>query len=169
MNRTLAVLAVLAVFACVVLWPSPATADDTYIGSKVLTQQVVGGRLPDGGAAPLALDSSGNARTTAATPQCASVIVRAISCGTTPAAVPVSRTAGSGGLEITNSPENAGSPKVKCQPDPSDGGVGFGATNPGITRVPGESMYIALDYTHTVICVCDTPGTGLIATECVNP
>lgn len=167
MNRMLAVVAVLAVLAAVVLWAGPASADDSYPGSRVTTQQVVGGRLPDGGAAPLSLDSSGLARTSASTPQCTSIVVRAVSCGTTPVTVPTSRTAGSAGLEVTNSPENAGSPKVKCLVDPADGGVAFGATNAGLVRSPGESLYLALDSAHTVVCVCDTPGTGLLATECV--
>lgn len=167
MKRTLAVLAVLAALTIPTLLASPAAAEDLPIGYRVTTQQVVGGRMPDGGAAPVALDHAGYLLSTSSAPRCSALVVRAISCGTTPAAAPISRTAGSSGLEVTNSPENAGSPKVKCLADPSDGGVGFGATNPGLVRSPGESIYFALDPTHTVICVCDTPATGLTATECV--
>lgn len=98
---------------------------------------------------------------------CDSLVTRAVSCGTTSATVPSSRTASSTSLEIVNSPENAGSPKVKCIANPSDGGVGFGGTNPGLVRSPGESILFSLDDTHTVICVCDTPGTALTTTECV--
>lgn len=162
----LVVLAVFAVFA--LMWSVPAAAEDTPIGYRVTSQQVVGGRTPDGGAAPIALDSAGNARTAAAPLRCEAIVVRAVSCGTTPAVVPTSRTAGSAGLEIVNSPENSGSPKVKCDVNPTDGGVGFGATNPGLVRSPGESLYLALDSTHTVVCVCDTPATGLTTTECVQ-
>lgn len=81
-------------------------------------------------------------------------------------AVPASRTAGSTSVEVLNSAENAGAPKVKCVVDPSDGGVGFGGTFPGLVRVPGESILFAIDSTHTVICVCDTPGTALVSSEC---
>lgn len=97
---------------------------------------------------------------------CGSVVVGVSSCGTTPAPLPSTRTGGSTSLEITNSPENAGSPKVKCLPNPADGGVGFGATYPGIVRSPGESAYFGLDSSHTIICVCDTPGTAITTTEC---
>lgn len=58
-------LAVLAVLGGVVLWALPSAAEDTYIGSRVTTQQVVGGRLPDGGAAPVLLDAQGRVMTTA--------------------------------------------------------------------------------------------------------
>lgn len=167
MNRTLAVVAVLAVFSAVVLCSAPAAAEDSFIGSRVSRQQIVGGRLPDAGAQPLALDSSGHALTSTTFRGCDSLIVKAVSCGTTPAAVPTARTAGSKSLEVTNSAENAGSPKAKCIANPSDGGVGFGATNPGIVRAPGESTLFALDETHTVVCVCDTPATGLVTAECV--
>lgn len=98
---------------------------------------------------------------------CNSLVVGVTSCGTTPAAVPATRASGATSLEITNSPENAGSPKVKCDINPADGGVGFGATLPGLVRSPGESLYLPLDRTHTVVCVCDTPATGLTTTECV--
>lgn len=135
-------------------------------GGRVYQQGIAGGRLPDGGAAPVLLDSQGRVMTTASSPTCSVVTIRATSCGTTPLAVPVSRAAGSTSLEIQNSPENAGSPKVKCVVDPSDGGVGFGGTVAGLVRVPGESMFFALDSTHTVICVCDTAGTALVSSEC---
>lgn len=98
---------------------------------------------------------------------CDNIIIRAESCGTTAASLPTSRTASSTSLEITNSAENAGSPKVKCVVDPADGGVGFGGTNPGLVRSPGESMYFGIDDTHTVVCVCDTPATAVTTTECV--
>ena len=167
MNRMLAALAVLASLALVVLWAPPAAAEDTYVGARVTTLQVTGGRSPDGGAVPIAVDSSGYALTATTFRGCDSLIVRAVSCGTTPAPVPTSRTAGSKSLEVTNSPENAGAPKVKCIANPADGGVGFGATNPGLVRSPGESILFALDSTHTVVCVCDTPATALATTECV--
>lgn len=130
------------------------------------TMTIVGGKLPDGGAGPISLDSSGNVKTVTSIPTCDAVVIHALSCGTTPAAFPVSRTGGSTSLEITNSPENAGTPKVKCIVDPADGGVGFGGTNPGLVRVPGESMFFALNSNHTVICVCDTPGTAVVTSEC---
>jgi hypothetical protein len=164
MTRMLVVLAVLTA-AVVVFWAAPAPAQDI---PRVTTPQLVGGRLPDAGTSAVALDTAGYLRTAAAPLRCESLVVRTVSCGTTPAVVPTSRTAGSAGLEIVNSPENSGSPKVKCDVNPTDGGVGFGATNPGLVRSPGESLYLALDSTHTVVCVCDTPATGLTTTECVQ-
>lgn len=161
MTRMLVVLAVLAV---ALLWASPAPAQDISRGH---VPQMVGGRLPDGGAAVISLDSSGHALTSTTFRGCSSVVVKVTSCGTTAGAVPATRTAGSKSLEIVNSPENAGSPKVKCIANPEDGGVGFGATYPGLVRVPGESLVFALDSTHTVICVCDTPATAVTTTECV--
>lgn len=136
-------------------------------GGRVYNQVVTGGRLPDGGAAPVLLDSQGRVMTTASTPTCSSIVPRITTCGTTPVAVPASRAAGSTSLELINSAENAGSPKMKCIPDPSDGGVGFGATVAGFQRSPGESLNFPLDSTHTVICVCDTAGTGIPSSECI--
>lgn len=167
MNRLLAVVGVAAVAATVAAWAPSAAAQDTPIGYRVSSQQVVGGRLPDGGAQPLALDNSGYAITSTTFRGCETLITRAITCGTAPSAVPLTRVVGSTSLEVTNSPENPGGPRMKCIADPSDGGVGFGVTNPGLTRLPGESILFALDSAHTVICVCDTPATGLVATECV--
>ncbi len=158
---------ILAVLAVALVVGGSAQAVDTYIGGRVSVVQPVGGRGSDGGAASVNLDSSGRVLTTTSTPVCASVVTRAISCGTTPLAVPVSRAAGSTSLEVINSPENAGSPKVKCLLDPSDGGVGFGGTYPGLVRVPGESILFAIDSTHTVICVCDTSSTAIVTNECV--
>lgn len=167
MHRLLAIFAVFTVVTAVVLGAAPAAAEDTFIGSRVTSQQVVGGRLPDAGASPIALDSSGHALTSTTFRGCESLTVKVTSCGTTPTVVPATRVAGSRTLEIVNSPENAGSPKVKCLANPADGGVGFGATSPGLVRSPGESMLFALDSTHTVVCVCDTPATAVTSTECV--
>ncbi len=159
------ILAVLA-FALALVLAGTAWAVDTAIGRPVTTIQPVGGRGSDGGTAVFNTDSSGRVLTTTSTPVCASVVTRAISCGATPLTVPVSRAAGSTSLEVINSPENAGSPKVKCVVDPSDGGVGFGGTVAGLVRVPGESILFAIDSTHTVVCVCDTSSTALVTNEC---
>lgn len=160
--------AVLAVLAGVVLWALPSAAEDTYIGARTTTLQLVGGRGPDGGAALVNLDSAGRVTTatTASSPTCSALAIKATSCGTTPLAVPVSRAAGSTSVEIVVSPENAGSPKVKCAVDPADGGVGFGGTNPGVVGVVGYPLVFPLDSTHTIICVCDTAGTALVSSEC---
>lgn len=160
--------AVLAVLAGVVLWAPPSAAEDTYIGARVTTLQLVGGRGADGGAAPVTLDSAGRmtTATTASSPTCSALAIKATSCGTTPLAVPVSRAAGSTSVEVVVSPENAGAPKVKCTVDPADGGVGFGGTNPGVVGVVGYPLVFPLDSTHTIICVCDTAGTALVSSEC---
>lgn len=161
--------AVLAVLAGVVLWAFPSSAEDTYIGARVTTLQLVGGRGADGGAAPVTLDSAGRMvtiQTTTSSPTCSALAIKATSCGTTPLAVPVSRAAGSTSVEIVVSPENAGAPKVKCTVDPADGGVGFGGTNPGVVGVVGYPLVFPLDSTHTITCVCDTPGTALVSSEC---
>lgn len=122
----------------------------------------------DGGNTTFAVDSANRlqVRPVQRDAPCTALAQTVVACGTTPVTVPTSRAYMSIGVEITNSAENTGSPKMKCVADPVDGGVGFGLTFIGDVRAPGEGYNFGLDSTHTVKCVCDTAGTALTTSEC---
>lgn len=124
---------------------------------------------PDGGTATPAMDTQNRlyARTQQRDAPCSAIIHTTVVVGTTPVTVPASRTAGSIGVEIENSILNTGSPKLKCTPDPADGGVGMGLTDIGLPKNPGEPMFFGLDSSHVVKCVSDTAGTAAVTSECV--
>jgi hypothetical protein len=137
--------------------------DDPGWVSKV---QVMG---VDGGQATPKMDSANRlyARNQQLDAPCSSIVHQVVSVGTAAVTVPTTRTPNSIGVEIENSAENSGSPKLKCTADPIDGGVGTGLTNIGLVKNPGEPMYFGLDSSHSVKCISDTAGTAAVTSECV--
>jgi hypothetical protein len=123
----------------------------------------------DGGQATAKMDSANRlyARNQQLDAPCSSIVHQVVSVGTTAVTVPTTRTPNSIGVEIENSAENSGSPKLKCTADPIDGGVGTGLTNIGLVKNPGEPMYFGLDSSHSVKCISDTAGTAAVTSECV--
>lgn len=141
-----------------------AAMDDPGWVSKVKIVTPDGGSLP-----PPAQDSSGRLYSRPKTwdAPCTSVVQTVIAVGTTAVTVPTSRAYSSIGVEIENSVENAGSPKLKCTADPVDGGVGMGTSNLGTVKGPGDPMFFGLDPSHTIKCISDTAGTAVTTSECV--
>lgn len=124
---------------------------------------------PDGGTATPAMDTQNRVivRPKQLDAPCTFIVQTVVSVGTTAVTVPTSRTSGSVAVEITNSAENTGSPKVKCHVDPPDGGVGFGLTYVGDVKNPGEGYSYGVDYTHTIKCASDTAATAVTTSECI--
>jgi len=83
-----------------------------------------------------------------------------LAAGNTPAAQLAARRF----ITFTNSPENAGSPKVKCRID----GVApvMGNTNVGDVLTLGSSITYAIGTATVPQCISDTAATAVISFEC---
>ncbi len=87
------------------------------------------------------------------------------SVGVTAVNTPSSQLASRRFVTLTNSPENSGSPKVKCRID----GVApvMGNTNAGDVLTLGSSITYAVGAAVTPQCISDTASTAVISLECV--
>lgn len=95
---------------------------------------------------------------------CSSYAQAVQAVGTTAVAVPVSALSGRKLVRVCNSPENVGSPKVKCLL----GGTApvMGATTAGDVLTVGDCFPYQVDSTVAVKCISDTAGTAVTTFEC---
>lgn len=103
------------------------------------------------------------------TPVCASSPQTVVVVGTSAVSVPSSPLAGRKTVRVCVSLENVGSPKVKCAID-SHPIMGFAVTDGGSpigdVMGPGDCYPYPIDTSHTLKCVSDTAGTGVLTWEC---
>lgn len=103
------------------------------------------------------------------TPVCTSAPQTVVVVGVTAVTVPSSPLAGRKSVRVCVSLENAGSPKVKCALDshPIMGMVVTDGGSPiGDVMGPGDCYAYPIDTSHTLKCVSDTAGTGVLTWEC---
>lgn len=96
---------------------------------------------------------------------CSSYSQSVVAVGVTAVAVPTSALSGRKLMRICNSPENVGSPKVKCLL----GGTSpvMGATTAGDVLTVGDCFPYQIESTVSVKCISDTAGTAVTTFECV--
>ena len=113
--------------------------------------------VPSGGSMPVS------------TPVCTSSPQTVVVVGTAAVAVPSSPMAGRKTVRVCVSLENTGSPKVKCAID-SHPVMGFVVTDGGSpigdVMGPGDCYPYPIDTSHTLKCVSDTAGVGVLTWEC---
>lgn len=117
---------------------------------------------PDGTRTAQNADSSGN--TIVVNPLCSTTAQTVVSVGVAAVLVPASALAGRKALRVCNSPENVGSPKVKCLL----GGTApvMGVANAGDVLGVGDCFPYAVDSTVALKCIADTAGTAVVTFEC---
>lgn len=171
-------LATVAILACVV-GPHLAGAQSVSIyakgdagfpvplgaaGDRLKTSSSV---LPNGTEAPANLDNFGNLVTSS--PMCAAAVQSVVVVGVTAVAAPTTPLSGRKVVRVCVSLENVGSPKVKCAID-SHPVMGFAVTDGGSpvgdVLQPGDCFAYPVDTTHSLKCVSDTAGTGVVTYEC---
>lgn len=117
-----------------------------------------------------AKDSANRAYTVPVTPFCLSYVHTVVSVGNvTEVLVPSSRQPGSRWVQICDSAENTGSPKVKCYVDPPVNKPRMGLAEIGdvldVSKHPCEQYLV--DQTHPIKCIADTAATATTTDECV--
>ena len=102
-------------------------------------------------------------------PVCVNAPQTVVVVGTSAVSVPASPLAGRKVVRVCVSLENVGSPKVKCAID-SHPIMGFvvtdGGSPTGDVMGPGDCYPYPIDTSHTLKCVSDTAGTGVVTWEC---
>lgn len=93
---------------------------------------------------------------------CTTIVESVVSVGLTATAVPASALGSRKLVVICNSPENTGTPLLKCRGDGTNPVIGL--TQAGQTLKVGD----CINYTTTaaINCIADTAATGASVTEC---
>ncbi len=117
------------------------------------------------------IDSSGNARRALvdsagrfvlASDTCTTILESVLSVGTSAVATPATALANRKFVFICNSPENTGTPFVKCRGDGATPVIGIA----GVGQALSKGDCITISTTSGVVCVADTAATGVSITEC---
>ncbi len=95
---------------------------------------------------------------------CFSPAHKVVSVGTTATACPATTLAGRRWIEICNSAENAGTPKVKVRIDGTTPVMGI--ANPGRVLSVGDCSVFAVSDATVINCISDTAATGVEILEC---
>lgn len=131
------------------------------------------GRKPDGSKAQFAVDENGYALVSpgptgmpvrTAVETCTDYGQSVVVVGTTAVPVPASPRFGRKLLRVCNSPENIGTPKVKCLL--SETAPVMGATNRGDVLTVGDCFTYQIASAVPVLCISDTAGTAVTTFEC---
>lgn len=139
---------------------SDVTAAEGDTSARVLVPLT--GKGPDGKVKALSLSAAGNLYLT--DKACSSVAQSIVSVGAAAVVVPAAPLQGRRYIRICVSPENVGSPYVKCLLG-GDAPV-IGIANPGDVIPTGECVPYTAASTDTIKCIGSAAGVGVTTFEC---